>query len=98
MAKETLLSILIEALEGNSVSYLQELNSRLASARLMVWQIVEKKQFAGFKDAKNLVEAYDHLNKAISIFQTYQLPLPLGEKRAKKEKGEKQSILPEVIR
>ena len=76
MVKKTVKGELKNALELDPAFYLEELKKRLTEARLMVWEIVETKHFSGFKDAKNLVDAYDHLNKVISVFESYQLPLP----------------------
>ena len=76
MVKKTVKGELKNALELDPAYYLEELKKRLTEARLMVWEIVETKHFSGFKDAKNLVDAYDHLNKVISVFESYQLPLP----------------------
>ena len=56
--------------------FLERLIILLGAARVRVWVIIQEKKFNGFTDAQNLVKAYDHLNKILSIFEAYQLPLP----------------------
>ena len=60
---------------------------------MMVWQIIATKKFSSFDDAHNLVDAYDHLNKVISIFQKSQLPLPLKDKEPEKKTDKRQGVL-----
>ena len=96
MVKKTVKGELKNALELDPAYYLEELKKRLTEARLMVWEIVETKHFSGFKDAKNLVDAYDHLNKVISVFESYQLPLPGIDDETKQSKLGKQGSLDTV--
>ena len=99
MTKKTIDTELKNALEGDPSFYLKELVQRLTEARKMVWTIVETKRFAGFEDAQNLVKSYDYLNKTLSIFQSYQLPLPVDkEKQTDPGSNATLSMLPEVGR
>jgi phage-related tail protein len=91
MVKKTVKGELKNALELDPGYFLEELKKRLTEARLMVWEIVETKHFGGFKDAKNLIDAYDHLNKVISVFESYQLPLPGIDETPKNTKDGKQT-------
>ncbi len=72
MAKATITDAQGDSLEKDPAIFLEALKQRLVEARMMTWQIIATKRFTGFDDAHNLVDAYDHLNKVISIFQKYQ--------------------------
>jgi hypothetical protein len=76
MVKKTIDTELKNALDTDPSFYLKELVQRLTEARKMVCTIVKTKRFSGFEDAQSLVKAYDYLSKTLSIFQSYQLPLP----------------------
>lgn len=96
MAKESISDMLLDELERDPAKFLERLNGMLAGARLMVWAIIQKKQFSGFEDAEKLVKAYDHLDKAGDIFKSYQLPLPLKENQAEKPRDKRQTTLVQV--
>ena len=74
--------------------FLERLRILLGAARERVWCIIQEKKFNGFADAQNLVKAYDHLNKILSIFEAYQLPLPEKKEEEIDAKGSKQAVLP----
>ena len=96
MTKTIISDSLAEALKSDPESYLKALNQRLTEARMMVWQVIVEKKFAGFEDAERLVKAYDHLDKVLDIFLSYQLPLPLKEEENIRAKDKKQPVLPLV--
>jgi hypothetical protein len=56
--------------------FFEHLKILLGAARERVWVIIQNKYFTSFTDAQALVKVYDHLNKILSIFEAYQLPLP----------------------
>ncbi len=93
MAKATITDALRDSLETDPAIFLEALKQRLTEARMMTWQIIATKRFTGFDDAHNLVDAYDHLNKVISIFQKYQPSLPLKDKAEEKPKDKRQGVL-----
>jgi hypothetical protein len=93
MVKKTVKGELKNAMELDPAYFVEELMGRLTEARLMVWEIVETKHFGGFKDAKNLVDAYDHLDKVIRVFESYQLPLPGMDERSKAKRSKDQTSL-----
>jgi hypothetical protein len=97
MVKKTVKGELKNVLELDPVCFLEELKKRLTESRIMIWEIVETKHFAGFKDAKNLVDAYDHLNKVISVFESYQLPLPGIDEQSKAKSSKDQTPLDLVV-
>jgi hypothetical protein len=80
-------------LEKDAANYVSQLKGLLTGSRLMVWTIIQNKKFVGFTDAQNLIKAYDHLNKVLSIFEAYQLPLPEKEEEAPKKADKRQAAL-----
>ena len=93
MAKATITDALRDSLEKDPAIFLEALKQRLVEARMMTWQIIATKKFTSFDDAHNLVDAYDHLNKIISIFQKYQPALPLKERETDKKRDKRQGVL-----
>ena len=93
MAKATITDALRDSLEKDPAIFLEALKQRLTESRMMVWQIIATKKFTGFDDAKNLVDAYDHLNKIISITQKYQPALPLKDRPTEEKKDKRQGVL-----
>jgi len=77
-----------EALRASPDEFLANLKEGIITCRAMVWSIIQAKQFDGFSDAEGLIKAYDHLNKTLSIFSKFQLPLPgMSKKESEAEKA-----------
>jgi len=78
-----------EALDQAPGVFLSTLKEGLTTCRAMVWSLILTKRFDGFEDAEGLIKAYDHLDKTLSIFSKFQLPLPgMGREKTNEEKAQ----------
>lgn len=83
-----------DALKDAPDAFITTLKEGLTTCRSMVWSIIQNKQFDGFADVDQLVTAYDHLNKTLSIFSKFQLPLPGMSRKEEEDEKVKKPALP----
>lgn len=93
MPRKAKQEVVNDALKGAPDAFLNTLKEGLTTCRAMVWSIIQNKQFDGFADVEGLIKAYDHLNKTLSIFSKFQLPLPgMSEEGSDEDKAKKPNL------